>query len=262
MRAVFTAGTTGTIQVMSLRVGVTGPTGEIGLATIAALEEHPDVDQIVGMARRAFDPGAHGWSKTTYRQGDILDRDAVDALVADVDVVVHLAFVIMGSRADMPGSTWPAPATSSPRPRPPNGPGGWCTRHRWPPTAITPTIPSRSPRTCRPADPPSTTTPSRRRRARRPWPSSPRIRRWRSTCCGRASSRAQGAGTGRRHAVEPASRAGAPHHPGTAAAQTTVPGPRHPTALVHHDDVAAAITVAATTTSAPPGAYNSPATGW
>jgi UDP-glucose 4-epimerase len=38
--------------------------------------------------------------KTEYRQGDILDRDAVDALVADADVVVHLAFVIMGSRAE------------------------------------------------------------------------------------------------------------------------------------------------------------------
>ena len=52
------------------------------------------------MARRPFDPADHGWTKTTYRQGDILDRDAVDALVADVDVVVHLAFIIMGSREE------------------------------------------------------------------------------------------------------------------------------------------------------------------
>ncbi len=33
-------------------------------------------------------------------QGDILDRDAVDALVAQADVVVHLAFIIMGSREE------------------------------------------------------------------------------------------------------------------------------------------------------------------
>ena len=48
------------------------------------------------MARRPFDPAALGLRKTEYRQGDILDRAAVDALVADADVVVHLAFIIMG----------------------------------------------------------------------------------------------------------------------------------------------------------------------
>ena len=48
------------------------------------------------MARRPFDPADFGLRKTEYRQGDILDRTAVDALVADADVVVHLAFIIMG----------------------------------------------------------------------------------------------------------------------------------------------------------------------
>lgn len=85
---------------MSIRVAVTGPTGEIGLSTIGALESHPDVTEIVGMARRPFDPSTHGWTKTTYRQGDILDRAAVDALVTDVDVVVHLAFIVLGSREE------------------------------------------------------------------------------------------------------------------------------------------------------------------
>jgi len=50
------------------------------------------------MARRPFDPGELGLRKTEYRQGDVLDRAAVDALVADADVVVHLAFIIMGGR--------------------------------------------------------------------------------------------------------------------------------------------------------------------
>ena len=49
----------------------------------------PTVERIIGMARRPFDPTAHGWSRTEYLQGDILDRDAVDALVADADVVIH-----------------------------------------------------------------------------------------------------------------------------------------------------------------------------
>lgn len=85
---------------MGLTVAVTGPTGEIGISTVDALERDPAVERIIGMARRPFDPTAHGWSKTEYRQGDILDRDAVDALVADAGVVVHLAFVIMGSREE------------------------------------------------------------------------------------------------------------------------------------------------------------------
>ena len=79
-----------------LTVAVTGPTGEIGLAVVDALERSSDVGSILGMARRPFDPRAHSWKKVSYRQGDVLDRDAVDALVAGADVVVHLAFMIMG----------------------------------------------------------------------------------------------------------------------------------------------------------------------
>jgi nucleoside-diphosphate-sugar epimerase len=85
---------------MGLTVAVTGPTGEIGISAVTALEREPAVEQIVGMARRPFDPSPFGWTKTTYQQGDILDRNAVDALVADADVVVHLAFIIMGSREE------------------------------------------------------------------------------------------------------------------------------------------------------------------
>jgi len=50
------------------------------------------------MARRPFDPAALGLRKTEYRRGDVLDRDGVDGLVAEADVVVHLAFIIMGGR--------------------------------------------------------------------------------------------------------------------------------------------------------------------
>lgn len=85
---------------MALTVAVTGPTGEIGISAVAALEREPAVDRIVGMARRPFDPAARGWVKTEYRQGDILDRAAVDGLVDDADVVVHLAYLIMGSREE------------------------------------------------------------------------------------------------------------------------------------------------------------------
>jgi UDP-glucose 4-epimerase len=81
-----------------LTVAVTGPTGEIGTAALRALDASPRVGRIIGMARRPFDPAAHGLSdKVVYQQGDVLDRASVDALVAGADVVVHLAFIIFGS---------------------------------------------------------------------------------------------------------------------------------------------------------------------
>ncbi|ORV85283.1 epimerase [Mycobacterium interjectum] len=85
---------------MGLTVAVTGPTGEIGISAVTALEREPAVETIIGMARRPFDPVSCGWQKTVYQQGDILDREAVDDLVAQADVVVHLAFIIMGSREE------------------------------------------------------------------------------------------------------------------------------------------------------------------
>ncbi|MCW2883635.1 MAG: UDP-glucose 4-epimerase [Streptosporangiaceae bacterium] len=83
---------------MELTVAVTGPTGEIGMSVVRALEQDDRVGRILGMARRPFDPVALGWRKTEYRRGDVLDRAVVDKLVADADVVVHLAFAILGSR--------------------------------------------------------------------------------------------------------------------------------------------------------------------
>jgi UDP-glucose 4-epimerase len=85
---------------VGLTVAITGPTGEIGISAVTALEREPTVEKIIGMARRRFDPRTHGWAKTTYKQGDILERDAVDELVAEADVVIHLAFIIMGSRKE------------------------------------------------------------------------------------------------------------------------------------------------------------------
>ena len=80
-----------------LTVAITGPTGDIGRSVVRALERSKEVGRIVGMARRPFDPADHGWKRTEYRQGDVLDRASVDELVADADVVVHLAFLIFGS---------------------------------------------------------------------------------------------------------------------------------------------------------------------
>lgn len=79
-----------------LTVAVTGPTGEIGRAVVTALERSRDVAHVLGMARREFDPAEQGWKKVSYRRGDVLDPEAVAALVEEADVVIHLAFIIMG----------------------------------------------------------------------------------------------------------------------------------------------------------------------
>ncbi|HEX8084581.1 MAG TPA: NAD-dependent epimerase/dehydratase family protein [Solirubrobacteraceae bacterium] len=80
-----------------LTVAVTGPTGEIGKPFVQVLERTREVKRILGMARRAFDPSSLGWRKTEYRQGDITNRPDVDALVEGADVVVHLAFIVLGA---------------------------------------------------------------------------------------------------------------------------------------------------------------------
>jgi UDP-glucose 4-epimerase len=80
-----------------LTVAVTGPTGDLGVAMVSALERSRGVKKIVGMARRPFDPAEVGWKKTEYRQGDVQDRESVRDAVKGADVVVHLAFAILSA---------------------------------------------------------------------------------------------------------------------------------------------------------------------
>lgn len=80
-----------------ITVAVTGPTGDIGRSLVRALERSREVSRIVGMGRRPFDPASEALRKTDYLQGDVLDRTAVTRLIDGADVVVHLAFLIMGS---------------------------------------------------------------------------------------------------------------------------------------------------------------------
>jgi nucleoside-diphosphate-sugar epimerase len=85
---------------MGLTVAITGPTGDIGRALLRQLDAAPEVDRIIGMARRPFNPGDFDLEKTEYRQGDILDEDSITGLVEDADVLVHLAFIILGSHEE------------------------------------------------------------------------------------------------------------------------------------------------------------------
>jgi UDP-glucose 4-epimerase len=80
-----------------LTVTVTGPTGDLGIALVSALERSRGVKRIIGMARRPFDPKDVGWKKTEYRQGDVQDPASVRDAVKGSDVVVHLAFAILSA---------------------------------------------------------------------------------------------------------------------------------------------------------------------
>jgi nucleoside-diphosphate-sugar epimerase len=79
-----------------LTVAVTGPTGTFGAGLVPLLEADDRIGRVVGIARRPFDPASRGWSKMTYRQGDVRDEEALAEAFAGADVVVHLAFLIVG----------------------------------------------------------------------------------------------------------------------------------------------------------------------
>src|SRR3954447_6695347 len=80
-----------------LTVAITGPTGTFGFGLVPLLQDDARIARMVGIARRPFDPGEHGWTKMTYRQGDVRDPDALEQAFAGADVVVHLAFMITGT---------------------------------------------------------------------------------------------------------------------------------------------------------------------
>ena len=82
-----------------LRVAVTGPTGTFGFGLMPLLQADERIADVVGIARRPFDPAAHGWPKMTYRRGDVRDPAALRDAFAGSDVVVHLAFMITGAQS-------------------------------------------------------------------------------------------------------------------------------------------------------------------
>lgn len=78
-------------------VAVTGPTGTFGAALVPRLLADERIGRVVGIARRPFDPNAHGWSGLEYRRGDVRDTDALAVAFQGADAVVHLAFLVIGA---------------------------------------------------------------------------------------------------------------------------------------------------------------------
>ena len=80
-----------------LTVAVTGPTGTFGFGLMPLLQADARIARVIGIARRPFDANEHGWTKLTYRQGDVRDHAALKEAFQGADVVVHLAFMITGA---------------------------------------------------------------------------------------------------------------------------------------------------------------------
>jgi nucleoside-diphosphate-sugar epimerase len=83
-----------------LTVAVTGPTGTFGLALVPLLEADDRVDHVIGTARRPFVPAERGWTKMEYRRGDVRDAGVLRTSFDGVDVVVHLAFLILSGGSE------------------------------------------------------------------------------------------------------------------------------------------------------------------
>ena len=77
-----------------MRVVVVGATGNVGTSVLRALQDRPEVDSILGVARRRPELDL---PKTTWAEADITSSDLVP-LFRGADAVVHLAWLIQPRR--------------------------------------------------------------------------------------------------------------------------------------------------------------------
>jgi UDP-glucose 4-epimerase len=77
-----------------MKVVVTGATGNVGTSTVQALSESQEVEEIVGLARRA-----PTWTppKTSWVEANVLTAD-LRTIFEGADAVIHLAWAIQPSR--------------------------------------------------------------------------------------------------------------------------------------------------------------------
>src|ERR671936_613489 len=77
-----------------MRVVVVGATGNVGTSLLRALADDPDVESVLGLARRL--PRAQ-FAKTEFAAADVA-RDELVAHFRGADAVVHLAWLIQPAR--------------------------------------------------------------------------------------------------------------------------------------------------------------------
>lgn len=77
-----------------MKVVVTGATGNVGTSTVEALSQSPEIEEIVGLARRA---PTREVPKTRWVEANVLTDDLAK-IFAGADAVIHLAWAIQPSR--------------------------------------------------------------------------------------------------------------------------------------------------------------------
>jgi nucleoside-diphosphate-sugar epimerase len=95
--------------VSGVRVAVTGATGNLGTSVLAALQEEPAIEEIVGVARRR--PSSR-LDNVRWVGADVASDD-LGAVFVGMDAVIHLAWLIQPSRDQR--VTWSANAVGSSR---------------------------------------------------------------------------------------------------------------------------------------------------
>jgi len=77
-----------------VKIVVTGATGNAGTSVVEALQQTPQVEEVVGLARRR--PAGAAPGKLTWVEANVLGDDLA-AIFADADAVIHLAWAIQPS---------------------------------------------------------------------------------------------------------------------------------------------------------------------
>ena len=77
-----------------MRVVVTGATGNVGTSVLQSLQHRPDVEEIIGVARRLPELGME---RVRWASADVAGDD-LDPLFRGADAVIHLAWLIQPSR--------------------------------------------------------------------------------------------------------------------------------------------------------------------
>ena len=77
-----------------MRIVVVGATGNVGTSTLTALANDPEVESVVGVARRV---PARSYPKTEWVAADVVTSPLRDVFAA-ADAVIHLAWLIQPSR--------------------------------------------------------------------------------------------------------------------------------------------------------------------
>lgn len=99
----------------SLRVVITGATGNIGSRLVPALAEDPAVDSVLGLARRRPDPSLWSSGNVEFATFDLAgdEQARLNDLLDGADVVVHLAWRLQPTHD--PVLTWETNVTGTRR---------------------------------------------------------------------------------------------------------------------------------------------------